>query len=702
MRRSASIIAALLFAVPALAQTYPAPIFSGLTLKGGARYADPSFPTFATTQARGAMRADILAPNGQGTNAFQALSVNGTVAGSTLANFLATATPDVVAFSGWALRGGTGSNPLIPSNIGAWFENNSNIVWAQEIDVNNEGATQAQGDDKGGVGVAINTGSTYSPGDAISIRRFNGAGTGPGFLRGVNIQGVRDIALNIEAMDTTTFPALTPAAPGAIVAMRVKKSSDSWPRFQMDESGGLNWGGGSANFDAAFYRAGVGIINSSASINLDAGKSYQINGKPVLPLTLTEYAVDPTGATDSSAGVQAAVTAALAKANGATIRVPAGTYKISAQVSVPKTTNKLVTFECDAGAKFVADAALVQAMFYVGSNSVSAGGANFASLGCTYTGANTTSSRAFKLENANVSIFRNNAFRSMFLPVDMISSYGVEFDGNMFETNTSYSIHSSTSAHHLFLHGNKFYNTGTAGTYTVLLDAATDNLVVRDNDIETGWTFLGMAGGSALTFEGNYLEYFSNTPLFFSSSVVGASIRQNWISLSGNLALGNIAGGEFKFNSSFNQTVTQGATATSLVAKGNVSTGTGATLADTIDQSFQATTLSNLPTTGTQYFGIGQSAFEVLVNTPVAKGGTLRGLYVTLGAAPGGTASYAFTLRVNGADTGVTCTVTGAATTCNDTTHTAAITAGQTWDIKAIATGTPAAQTALAAVGFVN
>jgi hypothetical protein len=302
MRRLALFLAALVVASAAHAQNFPSPIFSGLSLRGAARYADSGFPTFATTQARAAMRADILAANGEGTNAFQALSVNGAVAGSTLANFLATATPDVVTHSGWALRGGAGTNPLVVSNFGAWFENNSNIVWAQEIDVNNEGATQTEGNDTGGVGLAVHTGSTYSPGDAISIRRFTGAGSGPGFLRGINIQGVRNIGINIEAMDSATFSGLTPAAPGTIAALRVKKSSDNWPRFQMDESGGLNWGGGSANFDAALYRVGTGTLQSSANINLDASRSYQINGTPVLGLSGTTTQIGGTKATFASAG----------------------------------------------------------------------------------------------------------------------------------------------------------------------------------------------------------------------------------------------------------------------------------------------------------------------------------------------------------------------------------------------------------------
>lgn len=317
--------------------------------------------------------------------------------------------------------------------------------------------------------------------------------------------------------------------------------------------------------DVSFTQTGTGAVARTVDAKL----------KDII--TLTDFNVDPTGATDSSAGVQAAVNAALAKAHGATIHIPAGTYKVAAQVSIPKTSGKFVTFQGDAGAQFLAASTLAVAMFYVGSSTAPGGGCNFTALGCVFAGQNTTTSRAFKLENANAAVFRDNVFLSMYQNVEMVSSYGVEFSGNEWDTCTSYAIYSSTSAHHMVLTGNKFYNTGTGGAYTILIDGATDNLVVRDNDAETGWCFLGLAaGGTALTFEGNYVEYFSNTPFFFNAAVTGASIRQNWLALSGALTLGNIAGGSYVNNSSYNQTVAvNGATVSDLEWAGNAHAGTG-------------------------------------------------------------------------------------------------------------------------------
>lgn len=238
----------------------------GAVQRGGQRWIDQGFPTSFKRQQRWAYRADLVAANGEGTNAFQAISINGTPIQNTYNNFLATATPDVVTMSGWALRGAGGTNPLVVSNFGAWFENNTQIVWAQEIDVNNEGATMAEGDHKGGVGVAINTGSTYSPNSGIDIRRYTGAGSGPGFLQGIVIAGARNCGVRIEAMDSASYPSMSPAAPGTIQAIQVLRSSDSHFRWVLNQDGGMSWGPGNADSDVTLTRTGAGILQVGGAI----------------------------------------------------------------------------------------------------------------------------------------------------------------------------------------------------------------------------------------------------------------------------------------------------------------------------------------------------------------------------------------------------------------------------------------------------
>ncbi len=66
----------------------------------------------------------------------------------------------------------------------------------------------------------------------------------------------------------------------------------------------------------------------------------------------------------------------------------------------------------------------------------------------------------------------------------------------------------------------------------------------------------------------------------------------------------------------------------------------------------------------------------------VPYGGALRNLFMRSAQAPGPGQFYDFTLRVNGADTPVTCRVSELKNSCSDTTHSAAILAGQVWSIR--------------------
>lgn len=261
----ASSSASLIWVSPAFSEENNSP--RSTVISNAANGEDIHGFTMQKRQAPSSYHAFQHVPNGAAVNVFQAVTQNGILEGSTSANFLATSTPDNVSFSGWGLRGYLGTNPLVVSNFGAWFENNEHIVWTQEIDVNNEGRTQPEGSDKGGIGIAVHTGSTYSPDTAITIRRLHGAGTGPGFLRGLVIEGARNVGLRIVAMDKKTYPGLQPAAPGTITALQVARSSDTAARFTLNESGAMTWGGGVAGGDVTLSRSAPSVLTVNGSIN---------------------------------------------------------------------------------------------------------------------------------------------------------------------------------------------------------------------------------------------------------------------------------------------------------------------------------------------------------------------------------------------------------------------------------------------------
>ncbi len=73
---------------------------------------------------------------------------------------------------------------------------------------------------------------------------------------------------------------------------------------------------------------------------------------------------------------------------------------------------------------------------------------------------------------------------------------------------------------------------------------------------------------------------------------------------------------------------------------------------------------------------------------PVA--GTLKNLRVSFDVAPGGVASWKYTIRKNGVDSGITVTTTGAATYAEDTINTLAVAAGDKIALHVVPTGGPA------------
>jgi hypothetical protein len=87
-----------------------------------------------------------------------------------------------------------------------------------------------------------------------------------------------------------------------------------------------------------------------------------------------------------------------------------------------------------------------------------------------------------------------------------------------------------------------------------------------------------------------------------------------------------------------------------------------------------------------------QSTTDVAAGTRslVAKAGTVKNLYVVIGAAPGGTKTNSYTIMKNGVAAAVTCSITGAAVTCNDTANSFSVVAGDELGIKIV---TPAGGT---------
>lgn len=249
----------------------------------GLRFTDPAFPGGFAAQAFSGLRLDTRPVTGQGSTGLQVLAVAGTLIPSTIANFSAVHAPDAVTVSGWVLRGAGATNTIVAGNFGAWWENAAlgQIIWATEIDVNNESGSRPIDNDDGGIGIALNTGSTYIVDTGLFIRRLYGAGTGPGFRRGIKIAGARDVGIEIEAMSPATYGGISPAAPGTITAIKVQVSGDAQPRFLMNQAGTMAWGSGTAVPDVSISR-GAASLNLTGSLNLLSGYALFNNGSQVV------------------------------------------------------------------------------------------------------------------------------------------------------------------------------------------------------------------------------------------------------------------------------------------------------------------------------------------------------------------------------------------------------------------------------------
>ncbi len=99
-------------------------------------------------------------------------------------------------------------------------------------------------------------------------------------------------------------------------------------------------------------------------------------------------------------------------------------------------------------------------------------------------------------------------------------------------------------------------------------------------------------------------------------------------------------------------------------------------------------------TTGTRWVGLFGpdtlnlwTATEALATAPWLAAGTFRNLHIKCLVAPGGATAHVFALRVNGADSALTCTVSGVATTGSDIANDVVVAVGDSVSLQRDATG---------------
>lgn len=98
-------------------------------------------------------------------------------------------------------------------------------------------------------------------------------------------------------------------------------------------------------------------------------------------------------------------------------------------------------------------------------------------------------------------------------------------------------------------------------------------------------------------------------------------------------------------------------------------------------------------TSATNFVGVNGPPQTVanITGAIMSAAGTITNLQVSQNAAPGGGASYTYTLFKNGAGQALTCQISAAATTCSDNVHSVSVAAGDVVNMQVVPASTPAA-----------
>lgn len=304
---------------------------------------------------------------------------------------------------------------------------------------------------------------------------------------------------------------------------------------------------------------------------------------------------------------------------------------------------------------------------------------------------------------------------------------GVVIDGVRFGTCATYHISAGHGA--FIIYGGTGYS--VVGNATIHLVAATAGTIAIHNSTIT---FSNSPVFSIFAYaEGGGAIYAANTTFTNGATVTGA--RYNVVTnavintsqasltyLPGSTAGSSASGGRHdallqtslaEGGTNANLTAAAGgmpystASAIALTAAGTagqamMSNGASAPAFAPLRQAFTLNGAGGFAAGATGYMLGAGSATELVVSASVPMAGTLKNLYVSLSAAPGAGQTVIATLRVNGLDTGVTCTIADSATSASDLTHTAAITAGQLWSVKTVYSAGAASSVPKGAIEFDN
>jgi hypothetical protein len=289
----------------------------------------------------------------------------------------------------------------------------------------------------------------------------------------------------------------------------------------------------------AFIQAGGGAVPRSLE-----SKSREVLS--VLDFMTEEQRLDVlngVGALDVQYAVQAAVSAAQNRPNGAAVFAPGGRYRLSAPVLL--NLAKSLVFFGDGKATQFFGATAFGYIFEITTSSNNAYGSVFRDF--MVSPALTGRTSGIKATNANAFVFRDVTLQGQDNPMSFASSYAVRISCT-FDVAASEAIKFTTSAHHANLEGSKFYSCGIINSKpAVSFEVASNNLILDNTDFEVNYQAFSLNNCTSVSIKNCYIEYNKVNDIAFVGTCVGVSMTDGWIYAGDTpFTIGNVDGMEFK------------------------------------------------------------------------------------------------------------------------------------------------------------
>jgi hypothetical protein len=233
-----------------------------------------------------------------------------------------------------------------------------------------------------------------------------------------------------------------------------------------------------------------------------------------------------------SVGLQRAIDYVKTLTYGGAVYVPPGTYIPTTQVVVGNPGyNKYVTLYSNNDANFDIQNFISSPFLDIGT-ATAQGNCNVILRGINAFSSNSGNGKFSRARNANGVRFIGNFIHDVSQVMDASDSFLVRFEQNHFRSVKEYCFTSSTACHGFKSLTNLYYDccTGIAYGSPINLTVASDNIVIDNNTFEGCRRVMVFAGGTSISLQKNYMEYFgANTPIDSTAITYGFNFSENWI-----------------------------------------------------------------------------------------------------------------------------------------------------------------------------